>query len=88
MYLKDHPEKNIKEGEFTQNQLFFLNYARIWREKATKESLINQVKTDPHSPSIFRVNGILKNVDAFHKVFNTKAGDRLYKKEKNRIRIW
>ena len=88
MYLKDHPEKNVKEGEFTQNQLFFLNYARIWREKATQESLINQVKTDPHSPSIFRVNGILKNVDAFHKVFNTKAGDRLYKKEKNRIRIW
>lgn len=88
LYLKDHPEKNIDVNGYTQDQLFFLNYGRIWRKKSSQEYLNNQVKTDSHSPAYFRVNGTLKNVDAFHKIFNTKEGDKLYKKEEDRIKIW
>ena len=72
LYLKDHPEKNIKENGYTQNELFFMNFGRIWRQKATEEYLKNLVKSDPHSPNYFRVNGLLINIDAFHDTFKTK----------------
>ena len=88
LYLKDHPEKDIKVGGYTQDELFFMNNARIWRQKATKEFLNNMVKSDSHSPNYFRVNGTFKNSDAFHKVFKTEKKDKLYKYPKDRIRIW
>lgn len=88
MYLKDHPEKNVKVNGFTQEELFFMNYSRIWRQKATTEYLNNLVKSDSHSPNYFRVNGTLKNVDAFHEIFKTKKGDKLYKEKDERIKIW
>lgn len=88
LYLKDHPWMDIKINNYTQEKLFFLNYGRIWRLKATQEYLNNQVKTDSHSPAYFRVNGVLKNVDEFHKIFETKNGDQMYKKSEDRIKIW
>ena len=88
LYLKDHPEKNIKENGYTQNELFFMNFGRIWRQKATEEYLKNLVKSDPHSPNYFRVNGLLINIDAFHDTFKTKKRDKLYKEPKDRIKIW
>ena len=88
MYLNDHPERNVIIDGYKQNQLFFLSFARIWHQKTTEEYLKNLVKTDSHSPSYFRVNGTLINVDGFHNTFNTKKGDKLYKDSKDRIRIW
>ena len=57
-------------------------------EKITDESLKNLVKSDPHSPPYYRVNGVLENMDAFHELFKTKKGDKLYKEPKDRIKIW
>lgn len=88
MYLADHPEKNVKVNGVSQEELFFMNYARIWRQKATEEYLNNLAKSDSHSPNYFRVNGTLINVDAFHELFKTKKGDKLYKEDKDRIKIW
>ena len=88
LYLKDHPEKNVKVDGYTQDELFFMNFARIWRQKATEEYLKNLVKSDPHSPNYFRVNGLLINIDAFHNTFKTKKGEKLYKEPKDRIKIW
>ena len=88
LYLKDHPEKNVKFEGYTQEELFFMSYARSWREKITDESLKNLVKSDPHSPPYYRVNGVLENMDTFHELFKTKKGDKLYKEPKDRIKIW
>ena len=88
MYLNDHHERDVRIDGYTQNQLFFMSFARIWHQKTTDEYLKNLVKTDSHSPSYFRVNGTLINVDGFHNTFNTKKGDKLYKDSKDRIRIW
>lgn len=88
MYLADHPEKNVKVNGVSQEELFFMNYARIWRQKATEEYLNNLAKSDSHSPNYFRVNGTLINVDAFHELFKTRKGDRLYKESSERIKIW
>ena len=87
LYLKDHPT-STKIYADTTNKLFFLSFARMWRQKSTPEYLKNLAKTDSHSPNIFRVNGTLINVDAFHKVFETKPGDKMYKAPQDRIKIW
>ena len=87
LYLKDHLNSS-KAYPDTINKLFFLSFARMWRQKSTPEYLKNLAKTDSHSPNIFRVNGTLENIDAFHKVFETKPGDKMYKAPEDRIKIW
>lgn len=87
MYLKD--KGNVEKiDNFTQEQRFFISWATVWRIKATEKSLIDQVKTDPHSPGYFRAFGPLVNIDAFYQAFNVKEGDKHYKKPEDRIRIW
>lgn len=87
MYLKDKGTYANIDG-YTPQQRFFLSWATIWRTKATDEALINQVKTDPHSPGFYRAFGPIINIDAFHDAFKTKPGDKLYVAPKDRIKIW
>ncbi len=87
LYLKDKGAIGPIDG-FTQQQRFFLSWATIWRTKATEEALVNQVKTDPHSPGYFRAFGPLVNIDAFYEAFNVKQGDKLFVPKKDRVVIW
>ena len=87
MYLNDKGTYENIDG-FTPEQRFFLSWATIWRTKATNEALINQVKTDPHSPGYYRAFAPIINIDSFHEAFETKPGDKLYKAPKERIKIW
>lgn len=87
MYLDDHGNPDEIDG-FTQAQRFFLSWATIWRTKTTEEFVINQVRTDPHSPAQYRAVGPLMNVDAFHEAFNIQEGDRLFLPKDKRIVIW
>lgn len=87
MYLKDKGEPKSISG-YNQKQRFFLSWATIWRTKSTEKYLINQVKTDPHSPGYFRAFGPLVNVDAWYDAFEVKEGDEHYKKPEDRIKIW
>jgi putative endopeptidase len=87
--------KAIKEGApaakidgFTPQQRFFLSWARVWRNNITKQKLIMDVKTDPHSPGEFRTIGPLENMEIFYNAFDVKKGDKLYKEKKDRIKIW
>ncbi len=87
MYLKD--KGNIEKiDDFTQNQRFFISWATVWRTLSTEKFLINQVKTDPHTPGYFRSFGPLVNIDAWYDAFDVKEGDKLYKKPEERIKIW
>lgn len=87
MYLKDNGNPEKISG-LTQDQRFFMSWATVWRTKSTEKYMVNQVKTDPHSPGYFRAFGPLVNQDSFHKAFETKAGDQLYKAPEERIKIW
>jgi len=87
MYLKDKGNPGIIDG-FTPEQRFFLSWATIWRTKTTDEFVVNQVKTDPHSPAQYRAFAPIINLDAFHEAFQTKEGDKLYVPQENRIIIW
>lgn len=87
LYLKDKGDPGLIDG-FTQNQRFFLSWATIWRTKTTDEFVVNQVKTDPHSPAQYRAFAPIINLDAFHEAWNTKPGDKMYVPMDKRIKIW
>ncbi|SEK99886.1 M13 family metallopeptidase [Parapedobacter koreensis] len=87
MYLKDKGDPGKIDG-FTPQQRFFLSWATIWRAKTTEAFVVNQVKTDPHSPAQYRAVGPLVNVDGFYEAFGIKEGDKLYLPKEKRIVIW
>jgi putative endopeptidase len=70
------------------DQRFFLAWAQAWREKYRDGMLREIVLSDEHSPSNFRVNGPLPNIDAWYAAFNVQPGDRLYIAPAERVRIW
>jgi predicted metalloendopeptidase len=70
------------------DQRFFLAYAQVWREKYREGALREMVMSNEHSPSKFRVNGPLPNIDDWYSAFNVQPGDRLYIKPTDRVRIW
>jgi len=47
-----------------------------------------QVVSDPHSPRADRVNGPMRNVDAWYTAFHVAPGDSLYVPPDKRVRIW
>ena len=66
----------------------FLAWARAWRTHMRKEAQLQRILTDPHSPAICRVNGVVKNIPAYYSVFNIKEGDEMYLEEKDRAAVW
>jgi predicted metalloendopeptidase len=70
------------------DQRFFLAWAQVWRQKQRDEDLRSQVTSNPHSPAKFRVNGVVRNVDAWYPAFNVQPGDKLYLPPDERVRIW
>ena len=80
-------EAEIVEG-LTGDQRFFLGYAQVWRSMYREDELRQRVKTDPHSPPAFRVNGTVRNTDAWYTAFGVEEGDELYLPPEERVRIW
>ena len=70
------------------DQRFFLGWAQLWRRKYRDAEMLRRLLTDPHSPSRFRANGPVTNIDAFYEAFQIKPGDQLYRPSEERIRIW
>lgn len=73
---------------FTPDQRFFLSFAQVWRIKTRDESMRVRLKTDPHSPEMFRVNGPVYSMDAFYKAFNIPATAKMYVAPANRVGVW
>jgi endothelin-converting enzyme/putative endopeptidase len=73
---------------FTGDQRVFMGWAQVWRSKIRDEALSERLKTDPHSPAKYRVQGVLPNIDAFYTAFDVKEGDGMYLPEEERVVIW
>ncbi len=73
---------------FTAEQRFFMSWATVWRTLTRDDALRTQIKTDPHSPGIYRAIQPLKNIDAFYEAFDIKEGDGMYLEPEERVRIW
>ncbi len=73
---------------FTGDQRFFLSWAQVWKRLNREEALKNQIATDPHSPAEFRVNGVVRNMDAWYDAFSVTEEDDLYLPPEERVEIW
>ena len=73
---------------FTGDQRFFIGWSQVWARNYREDELRKRLKTDPHSPSEYRANGILRNMPAFSKAFEVKDGDKLYLPPEQVVRIW
>jgi predicted metalloendopeptidase len=73
---------------FTGVQRFFLGYGQSWRTKWREGLMREIVLTDPHSPSEFRANGVVSNMDEFYAAFGLREGDRLWRPAAERVKIW
>ncbi len=72
----------------TGDQRFFLSWAQVWRVAMRQDALRQRLMTDPHSPAEFRVNGAVRNIDAWYRAFNVGPGNKLYLPPEKRVRIW
>ncbi len=72
----------------TGDQRFFLSYAQSWREKSTNDSIRQLIVSNPHAPPQYRVNGVVRNMDAWYAAFDVKRGDQLFLAPEDRARIW
>jgi putative endopeptidase len=72
----------------TGDQRVFLGWAQAWRGKFSEQFVKQQVVSDPHSPRQFRVNGPVRNIDAWYSAFDVKPSDPLYIAPEDRVRIW
>ena len=80
-------EPPVMDG-YTGWQRVFLGYAQAWRYKYRDEALRNQINTDPHSPRMYRVNGVVRNVPEFYEAFDIAESDALYLPPEERVKIW
>jgi putative endopeptidase len=81
-------ERNKKIGGLTPSQRFFIAYAQSWREKSRPEYLQLLIKSNPHSPPEFRVNGPLANLPDFANSFGISADSPMVQPEAERVIIW
>jgi predicted metalloendopeptidase len=65
-----------------------LSWTQTYREHIRDEALSAAFASDPHSPSMFRENGVVRNIDAWYDTFGVKPGDRLYLDPVDRVHIW
>ncbi|SHE37212.1 M13 family metallopeptidase [Thermomonas hydrothermalis] len=72
----------------TGDQRFYLAWAQVWKGKYRDEALLRLLKTDPHSPVMYRANGPLRNLDTWYQAFDVKPGDAMYLPPEQRVRIW
>jgi endothelin-converting enzyme/putative endopeptidase len=86
-YEAKHGESPVIDG-LTGDQRFFIAYAQAWQEKQREDAERQQVITNEHSPGKYRVNGVVRNVDAWYKAFNVQPGDKLYLPPEQRVHIW
>lgn len=87
--------KNTPQGKgdtkidgFTPDQRFFLSFAQVWRLKSRDEIMRLRINLDPHSPEQYRTDGPLSNMPAFYSAFGIKPGDKMYRDEKDRVKVW
>lgn len=70
------------------DQRFFLGWAQVWASKSRPDEIRRRLKTDPHSPTEYRCNGITSNMTEFYKAFGVKEGDKMFRPADVRVKIW
>jgi putative endopeptidase len=70
------------------DQRFYIGFAQSWLGKRRDESIIAQVKSDPHSPEKYRTNGVVVHMPSFYSAFAVVPGDKMYLAPEQRVTLW
>lgn len=79
-------EKKLPGFNFNPRQMFWISYANTWCSKTRIEVQKLLLTTDPHSPTEFRVNGPLSNIQEFSTDFGCPIGSKMNPEKK--CTIW
>jgi endothelin-converting enzyme/putative endopeptidase len=82
-----HGEPPVIDG-YTGDQRFFMAWAQVWRSMIREDALRQRLVTDPHSPAQYRVNGAVRNIDAWYEAFDVGPQAALYLPPEERVSIW
>ncbi|AHX12394.1 peptidase [Dyella jiangningensis] len=89
MALKKNPqEAGEKIDGYTQDQRFFLNWARVWRGNIREKEALLRLNTDPHAPASLRAVGAPSNMEAFATAFQCKPTDPMVRSGDKQVKIW
>lgn len=77
-----------KEEDDFNAQEFFINWATIWRMKATQQYEQLLLSIDVHAPQKLRANVQAQNQADFYTAFDIQPGDQMYKAPEDRVNIW
>ncbi len=86
-YKDAHGEPPVLNG-YTGDQRFFMSWAQVWRAKMREDALRQQLLTDPHSPPEYRINGVVRNIDAWYDAFDVTPENGMYLPQEERVSIW
>lgn len=81
-------DMNARLDGFTVEQRFFLGWAQFWRTQTTDDALRRQAQTSYHSPARYRVNCVVRNLDAWYQAFDVGPDDALYLSPEKRVAVW
>jgi putative endopeptidase len=88
LYCKDQRDKPVTLNGYTADQRYFLSFAQVNRSLYTPEAYRITISRDYHAPAEYRVNGVVRNIDAWYKAFDINKQDVLYLAPEKRVRIW
>ena len=84
----DPKEADAKIDGYTEDQRFFLNWARVWRGSVREKAAELSLNTDPHSPIAIRAIAAPSDMSAFAKAFQCKPGDAMVRSGDKQVKIW
>ena len=71
-----------------QRQQIFEQYALIWGYTMPKDSALDYLYLDVHSPNVIRVNAVVPLFDYFYEIYGVEEGDGMYVAPSDRVRRW
>jgi putative endopeptidase len=89
MALKKNPQEASQTIDgYTEDQRFFLSWARVWRGNIRDKQLILQINTNEHAPASLRAIGAPSNMEAFAAAYQCKPGDAMVRPADKQVKIW
>lgn len=67
---------------------YFMNWARVWCQKAKEEYIQLLLASDVHSPAVLRANMAPRNFNEWYEAFDVTEKDQMYIAPDKRISIW
>jgi putative endopeptidase len=81
-------EASEKIDGMTEDQRFFLSWARVYRANAREKQTEPYLNTDPHSPDSVRAIAAPPDMPMFAQAFQCKDGDLMVRSGAKQVKIW